>query len=145
VHPLLPAHPQRRRRYPGRKPCDDRAVLAGIIFVLKTGIGWNQLPRRMFGCSGTTCWRRPRAWTEAGVWPRLHALLLAELRGTGRLDLDRCAIDASHVRALKGGLMSGRHRSTAAVPAPSTTCSSTHLVCPWRSASPAATATTSPS
>ena len=54
------------------------------------------------------------------MWPRLHALL-AELRGAGQLDLDRCAIDASHVRALKGGLMWARRRSTGVVPAPSTT------------------------
>ena len=70
VQPLLPERPPRRRLYPGRKPCDDRAALAGIVFVLKTGIGWNQLPRSWFGCSGTTCWRRLRDWTEAGVWPR---------------------------------------------------------------------------
>ena len=121
VQPLLPARPPRRRLYPGRRPCDDRAVLAGIIFVLKTGIGWNQLPRMLFGCSGTTCWRRLQAWTEAEVWPRLHALLLGELRAAERLDLDRGAIDASHVRALKGGLMSAHRRWTAGVPAPSTT------------------------
>jgi transposase len=87
------------------------------VFVLRTGISWNQLPGEQFGCSGTTCWRRLQAWTEAGVWPRLHELVLVELRATGQLDLDRCAIDASHVRALKGGLMSGPRRSTAAVPA----------------------------
>ena len=121
VQPLLPERPPRRRLYPGRKPCDDRAALAGIVFVLKTGIGWNQLPRQLFGCSGTTCWRRLQAWTAAGVWPRLHELLLGELRAAGQLDLNQCAIDASHVRALKGGLMWGRPRSTAAVPVPSTT------------------------
>jgi hypothetical protein len=42
-----------------------------------------------------------RAPTEAGVWPALHELLLAELRAADRLDLDRCAVDGSHVRALK--------------------------------------------
>ena len=41
---------------------------------------WNQLARMLFGCSGTTCWRRLQAWTDAGVWPRLHELLLADLR-----------------------------------------------------------------
>ena len=121
VAPLLPPHPPRRRLYPGRKPHDDRAALAGIVFVLKTGIGWNQLPREMFGCSGTTCWRRLQTWTAAGVWPRLHELLLAELRAANQLDLDRCAVDGSHVRASLGGLMSARLRSTAAAPAPSTT------------------------
>ncbi len=121
IAPLLPPPKPRRHRYPGRRPIDDRAALAGIVFVLKTGIGWNQLPRQLFGCSGTTCWRRLQAWTDAGVWPRLHELLLAELRAAGQLDLDQCAIDASHVRALKGGLMSARRRSTAAGRAPSTT------------------------
>ncbi len=121
VQPLLPERPPRRRICPGRKPCDDRAALAGIVFVLKTGIGWNQLPRMLFGCSGATCWRRLQTWTEAGAWPRLHELLLADLRARDRLDLDQCAIDASHVRALKGGLTWGPRRSTAAVPVPSTT------------------------
>ncbi len=68
-----------------------------------------------------TCWRRLRDWTEAGVWPVLHELLLAELRADDRLDLDRCAVDGSHVRALKGGTTSAHPRSTAAVLAASTT------------------------
>jgi transposase len=67
-----------------------------------------------------TSWRRLRDWTEAGVWPTLHELLLAELRAAGELDLEVCAVDGSHVRALKGGTTSGRPRSTAAAPAPST-------------------------
>jgi transposase len=121
VEPLLPAPKPRRRRCPGRGPIDDRAALASIVFVLKTGIAWNQLPTSLLGCSGVTCWRRLRDWTEAGVWPQLHALLLAELRAAGGLDLDRCAVDGSHVRALKGGTTSAPHRSTARVPAPSTT------------------------
>src|SRR3954447_2946860 len=77
---LLPPHKPRRHRYPGRRPIDDRAALAGIVFVLKTGIAWNQLPAAVVGCSGITCWRRLRDWTEAGVWPTLHELLLVELR-----------------------------------------------------------------
>lgn len=121
VAPLLPVRPPRRRRYPGRRPVSDRVALAGIVFVLKTGITWNQLPGDLLGCSGVTCWRRVRDWTEAGVWPALHEVLLAELRAADRLDLDRCAVDASHVHALKGGSMSGRPRSTVAIPAPSIT------------------------
>ena len=117
---MLPARPPRRRRFPGRLPVDDRVALAGIVFVLKTGISWNQLPAQVVGCSGVTCWRRMRDWTEAGVWPALHALL-AQLRAASLLDLDRCAVDASHVHALKGGIMWGPHRSTVAIPAPSTT------------------------
>ena len=111
----------RRHRYPGRRPIDDRTALAGIVFVLKTGITWNQLPTSVVGCSGVTCWRRLRDWTEAGVWPALHELLLAQLRALGELDLDRCAVDGSHIRALKGGTTSAHPRSTAAVLAASTT------------------------
>ena len=121
IAPLLPPPKPRRYRYPGRLPADDRAALAGIVFVLKTGIAWNQVPASLVGCSGVTCWRRLRDWTEAGVWPVLHERLLAQLRALGELDLEVCAVDGSHVRALKGGTMSARHRSTAAVLAPSTT------------------------
>ena len=117
---LLPPPKPRRFRHPGRRPIDDRAALAGIIFVLKTGIAWNQLPTSLVGCSGVTCWRRLRDWTEAGVWPALHELLLAELRAAGELDLEVCAVDGSHVRALKGGIMSARRRSIAAAQVPST-------------------------
>ena len=121
VEPLPPARPPGRYRFPGRRPVDDRTALRGIVYVLKNGISWNQLPTAAFGVSGVTCWRRMRDWTEAGVWPALHELLLAELRAADWLDPDRCAVDSSHVHALKGGTTSGRRRSTAATPAPSTT------------------------
>src|SRR5438094_789945 len=85
IEPLLPAR-QRRFRYPGRKPLDDRRVLQGILFVLHTGIGWEHLPQELgFGC-GMTAWRRLRAWQRAGVWARLHELLLGELHAADRHD-----------------------------------------------------------
>jgi transposase len=62
VEPLLP--PPRRHRYPGRRPIGERAALAGIMFMLKTGIARSQLPTGLAGCSGVTCWRRLRDWTE---------------------------------------------------------------------------------
>ena len=120
IAPLLPRHKPRRHRFPGRRPIDDCAALAGIVFVLKTGIAWNQLPTALVGCSGVTCWRRLRDWTEAGVWPTLHELLLAELRAAGELDLNCCAVDGSRVRALNGGTTSGRPRSTGVARVPST-------------------------
>src|SRR3954453_16679425 len=121
IAPLLPPPKPRRSRYPGRRPIEDQAALAGIVFVLKTGLTWNQLPASLSGCSGGTCWRRLRDWTEAGVWPALHAQLLDQLRALGELDLDRCAVEGSHIPPLKGGTTSARPRSTAAAPAPSTT------------------------
>jgi transposase len=57
--------------------------------------------------SGMTCWRRLRDWQAADVWDRLHALLLAESRAAGRLELARAIADSSHVRDLKGGPQRG--------------------------------------
>lgn len=105
---LLPPRPPRRVRHPGRLPMDDRVALAGIIYVLTRDVPWRDVPWRdvpasVVGCSGVTCWRRLRDWTEAGVWPRLHELLLAELRAAGLLDMEAASIDGSHIRAVKGG------------------------------------------
>ena len=64
IEPLLP----RRGPSPagGRPPVDDRKVLAGILFVLRSGIPWEMLPHEM-GCGcGMTCWRRLRDWQAAG-------------------------------------------------------------------------------
>ena len=80
-----------------------------------------QLPTSLVGCSGITCWRRLRDWTAPGVWPALHELLLTQMRALDALDLDRCAVDSSHIRALKGGTPSAHRRLTVAGRAPSTT------------------------
>ena len=121
LQPLLPPPKPRRRRYPGRKPTDDRRCLTGILFVLKTGIGWEYLPAEM-GCgSGMTCWRRLRDWTRAGVWDRLHRLLLEHLQGADRIDWSRAVIDSASVRAVFGGRRPARTRPIAAKRARSTT------------------------
>jgi transposase len=100
IQPLLPPPKPRRFRYPGRKPIDNRQALTGILFVLKTGIPWEDLPQEM-GCGcGMTCWRRLQAWQHAGVWDQLHQLLLARLRGADQIDWSRAAVDASFARAL---------------------------------------------
>jgi transposase len=107
IQPLLPPPKPRRKRYPGRKPLDDRMALTGILFVLKTGINWEDLPQEM-GCGcGMTCWRRLRDWNKAGVWTKLPEVLLAELEGAGKLDWARALIDSSFVRARGGGGKTG--------------------------------------
>jgi transposase len=103
IEPLLPEPKARRFRFPGRKPSDNRRALTGILFVLKTGIGWEDLPQEM-GCgSGMTCWRRLQEWQAAGVWQRLHEVLLAKLNRAEQIDWSRAVVDSSSVRALKGG------------------------------------------
>jgi transposase len=109
VEPLIPKV-ERRYRYPGRKRIPDRLTLTGILFVLKTGIPWEDLPREM-GCgSGVTCWRRLRDWQEQGVWQVLHETLLARLNAAEQIDWQRAAIDSSHVRAFGGARRPARAR-----------------------------------
>jgi len=103
IEPILPPPKPRRFRYPGRKPVGNRQCLTGILFVLKTGIPWEDLPQEM-GCgSGMTCWRRLRDWRRAGVWARLHATLLANLHEAGQIDWSRAVVDSASVRAVGGG------------------------------------------
>jgi transposase len=103
LQPLLPPHPRRRFRFPGRKPLDDRKILTGILFVLKTGIAWDDLPAEL-GCGcGKTCRHSLQAWHQAGVWLKLHALLLTELNAADQIDWSRALIDASFAKAPEGG------------------------------------------
>ena len=109
IEPVLPAPKPRNFRYPGRKPLSNRAVLNGIIFVLKTGIRWIDLPAELnWGC-GKLCRERLRDWHEAGVWVALHAVLLAELNHADQIDWSRAAIDSSKARALNGGDKTGKN------------------------------------
>lgn len=141
VEPLLPRK-ERRFRYPGRKRLDDRAALQGILFVLHTGIAWRHLPLELGFGSGSTCYRRMVEWQEAGVWERLHALLLSELRAAGELEWTRAVADASHVQAKKGAPRRGRARLIEPETAPSTTFWSTRPGSRSPGQSRAATATT---
>jgi transposase len=58
--------------------------------------------------SGITAWRRLRDWQAAGVWDRLHRELLRRLNARGRLDWSAGVVDGSHIRALRGGPLTGR-------------------------------------
>jgi transposase len=101
IAPLLPE--PRPSPKGGRPPVPNRACLAGIIMVLKTGMAWQMLPTSLGYGSGSTCWRRFHAWTQLGVWPELHRKLLRVLGRSGRINLNRAVIDSASVRALKGG------------------------------------------
>jgi transposase len=143
VEPLLP-RVERRFRFPGRSRLPDRQALQGILFVLHTGIAWRHLPLELGFGSGSTCYRRLDEWQRAGVWERLHALLLARLRAAGELEWSRAVADSSHVQAKKGAPRRARARLIAAEPARSTTSWSIPPGSRSPGRSPAATATTSP-
>jgi transposase len=101
IEPLLPPPPPRTSKG-GRPPADNRSALRGILFVARTGIPWQMLPREAFGVSGSSCWRRLRDWTTAGIWPQLHKRLLNRLGKAGGVGLERVVVDSQSVRALKG-------------------------------------------
>ena len=144
IEPLLP-RVERRFRYPGRKRVPDRLALQGILFVLHTGIAWRHLPPELGFGGGSTCHRRMDEWQRAGVWERLHAVLLAELRAAGELEWSRAVADSSHVQAKKGAPKRARARLTAAETDRNTTSWSTRQGSRSPARSRAATGTTSPS
>lgn len=102
IEPLIPPRPPAKNGRTGRPRCDDRAALEGIVFHLRTGIGWTKLPAELGYGSGWTCWRRLREWQDAGVWDDVHRLVLDELSRRGELDWSRCSIDSVSVRAKRG-------------------------------------------
>ncbi|WP_150778024.1 IS5 family transposase [Pandoraea sputorum] len=107
IEPLLPPPKPRRQKYPGRLPVSNRAALNGILFVFNTGIRWCDLSTKLGFGSGPTCWRRLRDWQKAGVWIRLHQLLLDKLREAGELNFSRAVVDSSSARAVGGGQKTG--------------------------------------
>src|SRR5437867_4335961 len=108
VEPLIPKR-QPPSEKGGRPPINDRAALTGIMFVLKTGIPWEDLPQEM-GCGcGMSCLNYLKTWQRAGVWDQLHELILAELLRAERIDWSRGVVDSSHARAFGGGENSGKN------------------------------------
>jgi transposase len=139
VEPLLPKRPARPKG--GRPPVPDRAALTGVLFVLKTGIPWEYLPREMACGSGMTCWRRLRDWQKAGVWEKIHHLLLDRLRGAGRIDFSRAVVDSGSLRAVFGGRKPGRIQRIDGNWGASITSSPTPMASRWPRNSPGRTVT----
>jgi transposase len=119
IEPLLP--PELPKPQGGRPRIDDRAALTGIVFVLKSGIPWEMLPKEM-GCgSGMTCWRRLKEWHEAGVWERLHRVLLDRLGEADQIEWERASLDSASIPAKRGAQKPERIRRIRERRAPSAT------------------------
>jgi transposase len=102
IQPLLPPPPSRARGGAPRT-VPDRACMAAILFMARTSTPWALLPVGEFGCgSVTTCWRRVAEWAHAGMFERLHEVLLDELGEAGALDWSRLSADSFSLRAVRG-------------------------------------------
>jgi transposase len=106
----------------GRPPRETRTLLTAVLFVLKTGIGWKDLPTEAFDVSYKTCTRRIDEWTAQGIWQQIHELFPAKLRGADLLDWSRVLVDCSLVKARLGGPKQARTRRIAAAREVSTVC-----------------------
>lgn len=104
IEPLLPTF--KRSAKGGPKPVDNRRVFEGILWVLRSGARWKDLPRQY--SSASTCWRRLRDWEEQGVWERIWRAFLAELDEKGQLDWAETFADGSNAAAKKGVCASAR-------------------------------------
>ena len=98
----LPAHPPQPRG--GRPWADDRECLEGILWLLRSGARWQDIPVDF--PSPATCWRRLRLWAGEDCLDRIQEELLGELHELGALDLSQLVADATFVRAKKGVTMS---------------------------------------
>ena len=131
IEPLLPEELSKPKG--GRPRIDDRAVLTGILFVLKTGIPWEMLPQEMSCGSGMTCWRRLKEWHEAGVvCNRLRKTLLDRLGKANEIDWERASLDSASVSAPGGAERPARIRRIRANRARSATLCSTGEASHWR-------------
>ena len=92
--------PQRRSDGRGRPWRDTRAVVNGVLWILRTGAPWHDLPNRYPPYQ--TCHRRFQQWQRSGVLLQLLQKLAEDLRDRGKLDLSEAFVDASFSSAKKG-------------------------------------------
>lgn len=123
IEPLLPTFVASAKG--GRPRVSDEMALNGIVFVLRTGMPWEELPQELGFGSGMTCWRRLRDWQAAGVWHELHLALINELRKADKLDFSRFSMDGASVPSPRGGRTQAPTRRIGASLAASTTSSRT--------------------
>jgi transposase len=95
IEPLLPPHAKE-----GKPRAEDRRTINAILYVLKTGIPWNDLPKE-YG-DDITAWRRLREWDKQGVWKRIMDALVAKGYSMDIVDMDSLSIDSDTIPAKKG-------------------------------------------
>lgn len=99
IAPLLPPHAKE-----GKPRADDRQTISAILYVLKTGTPWNDLPKE-YG-DDVTAWRRLKRWEKEGVWKRIMDTLLSDGYSEGKLSISNLSIDSDTIPAKKGESLS---------------------------------------
>ena len=100
LEPHLPKHPPAPKG--GRPWVNDRECLEGILWLLRAGARWRDIPSDL--PSGSTCWRRLQVWAGEGILEEIQALLIEELDERGAVDFDELFADATFIRAKKGAM-----------------------------------------
>ena len=93
--------PPFKKTHTGRPRRSDREVLNGILWILRTGAQWKELPERYPPYQ--TCHRRFQEWVRARVFPKMLRSLDKDLERRGKLDLSECSLDGTFASAKKGG------------------------------------------
>ncbi|CAG1014299.1 hypothetical protein ANRL4_05171 [Anaerolineae bacterium] len=99
IEPILPK-PVKRADGRGRPRVDNRAILNGILWVMRTGAPWHDMPSRYPPYQ--TCHRRFQEWVKAGTFETVLRRLVQDVKERGGLDLTECFIDGTFVMAKKG-------------------------------------------
>src|SRR5262245_50025765 len=106
IAPCFPEHPPSPKG--GRPRAPDRDCLEGILWLIRTGARWQDIPVDL--PSGSTCWRRLHEWAAAGVLEGIRVRILRELEALGGIDFEQLLADATFVRAKKGATRSEQPR-----------------------------------
>lgn len=112
----------------GRPRVEPRRCVEGILWVLRTGARWKDLPRHF--PSPATCWRRLNEWTQAGIWEKAWARLVRALDRKGKVKREESFADGTFSSAKKGANAWAR---PSAAKAPRSWCSPTVMAFRWAS------------
>jgi len=115
LRPLIPVHVAKT----GRKPSDPRVMLNGIMWVLRTGAPWRDLPERLGPWQ--TIYDHFRTWRNSGVYDRILKALHIRLDQNGQIDWDLWCVDGSNVRAARAAAGADKKVSNATKTSPKTT------------------------
>ena len=97
---IIKPHWESESKGRGRPPREARQVLEGILWVLRTGARWKDLPKAFPPYQA--CHRRFSAWVSIGTLERLLKAIVADLQTRGKIDLSEAFIDGSFTSAKKG-------------------------------------------